>query len=160
MKNNNYYNKKQPRKIGFWDCVLGIACASAAVKITKTAYKAYVKSLDKKIDFTEASNEDAPCDYLLYKADKLADVLKCRRKIAELMDLYGATTEKEILEVMGVAVIENDLVHRVFYDKTKFSIKYKDKKYCLYAQKPEEVADDEFGDAEESEGGVPKSDVE
>ena len=165
----NYYDcncnckKNQPkRKIGFWEFALGVVCASAAVKITRTAYKAYEKSLSKKPDEIKPEDfeEDKPIDYLLYRADKLSDAVKARRKVAELLDLYAAFDEKEFFDIMGIDVIDNDLVRKIFTDRTKFAIRFKDKKYCLYAQAPEEVADDEFGNEEEGKTGIPESDVE
>ena len=150
MRNNNGYfnfngmNRMPQKKVGLWDCVLAGVVAGAGVKIVK--YLADRKAVDDDYDEDKDIAEDehdpnAPVDYLLYSSKSLKDVLKCRRKIAELADLYGCYTEKEILDLMGEKTTE-DLEHKILYDNTKYAIRYKGKKYCLYSQAPVTVFDD------------------
>ncbi|MBP5594225.1 MAG: hypothetical protein J6Y02_02495 [Pseudobutyrivibrio sp.] len=150
MRNNGYFpnfnmNHRMPqRKIGLWDCVLAGVAAGAAVKIVRTIAnrKDVNDDYDDDRDISEEEYDpNAPIDYLLYSSDSIKDVLKCRRKIAELADLYGCYTEKEILDLMGEKTSE-DLEHKVLYDSTKYAIRYKNKKYCLYSQAPVTIFDD------------------
>lgn len=163
MKNNQYCKncgKQQKRKIGFWEFCLGAVTASAAVKITKTIVKAYQS---KPIDI-DAKASVKPIDFAIYSSKSLKDIIVCRRKIAELMDLYEAATLDEILDIMGVDIVEGSneevLAHKVFNKDCKFRVAFRDGKYTLYGQAPVEVYDDGFREEAESKSDVQQSDVE
>ncbi|MBR6529139.1 MAG: hypothetical protein IKT62_03790 [Firmicutes bacterium] len=142
---NNGMNHMPQRKIGFWDvCLAGVAGA-AAVKIVRTLAnrKEVNDNYDDKEDYEGEYDPNAPIDYVLYESDKLTNVIKCRRKIAELNDLYGCFTEKEIRELMGEKATD-DLEYQVFDERTKFNIRFKGGKYRLLSQKPYTAFDDEL----------------
>ena len=134
-------NCRRPvRKLGFWEFCLGCVGIGAAVKITRMI-------VDKNFVIDEAAEGAKACIYKLYESDKLSQVVKARKKTVEFLDLFDAFTEKELLESMGVAVLENEEVNKIFDTTSKFTVKRtKEGKYCLYATPPKEVEDDEFGD--------------
>lgn len=164
MKRYEYDNKgnvvNEKRKIGFWEFCLGIVACSAAVKIVKSisSKKTSKKSKDEDEDEEELDEDDLAkskdIDYLVYESKRVVDVIKCRRKIAELMDLYDCCTESEIQEVMGLEPDSEDLEHKVFNAGTKFRVMFKNGKYQLYSQAPELVWDDQIEKEEALNGKI------
>ena len=148
-------NRKNIRKLGFWEfCAIGVV-AGAAVKITRELTK------DKKSDKVDISDEeiekavssDAPCDYVILKEKKLVKAAKAKVKIMELMDLYGCCTEHEILDVLGYEDDEEGLEHKVFDKATKFQVRFEDGEYVLYSQAPRLVMEEaENGESSGDEG--------
>lgn len=149
MLQNNYLKNLKTRKLGFWDYMLGVSLAGAAVKIVKTVVNAkqkvakYANKADKDVDILQ--DPDRPIDYPLYSAERLQDVIRARRKAAELADLYGSYTVDELHEVMG---IEDEFtgMNYVVNGSSKYAIRVNGKTFTLYTQEPLEVADDEFGE--------------
>lgn len=139
--------QRAPKNFGFWDFCAVAAVSSAAVKLGKSIIKAKERK-DKQTEdlgdlFDKASKEDAPKDYKILADEKITTIFKCRKKILELMDLYGCCTEAEILDAMGLEYDDTDNLHKVFDSTTKFTIKHENGKYVLYSQQPREVFEDE-----------------
>lgn len=157
MTTNYLKNIKNGRKLGFWDYMLGISLTGAAVKIVKTVVNAkakatkYASKADKDVDILQ--DPDRPINYPLYSSDRLADVIRARRKAAELADLYGSYTVAEHHEVMG---IEDEFtgINYIVNGDSKYAIRPNGKMFTLYTQEPMEVCDDEFGEEDLAEKTV------
>lgn len=159
--------QRAPKNFGFWDFCAVAAVSSAAVKLGKSIIKAKERKDSRKEkdlgDLLDKAEVDtgAPKNYKILADEKITTILKCRRKIMELMDLYGCCTEAEIFDVMGFKY-EDDNIHRVFDATTKFTVKFEDGKFVLYSQAPKEVfeetcpdevevdEDDDSGDEDEA----------
>ena len=143
---NYYEDQKRPQrrnvKIGFWGYLAIAASAGAAVKITKAILKsrekeAKYRSKDKDIDDEDIDQED-DLSFEVYRGT-FKQVIKARKSVIELMDLYGCCTFAEILDIMNQDYDDN-AINKVFDKSCKFRIRFDDGKYVLMAQPPQEVA--------------------
>lgn len=142
----NYYEErkpqKQPKKVGFWGYLAIAASAGAAVKITKAILKSREKEAkyrgkDKDIDDEDIDQED-DLSFEVYRGT-LRQVLRARKSIIELMDLYDCCSLADIRDVMNMDGDEHD-AYRIFNKDCKFRIRFEDGRYVLISQPPVEVA--------------------
>lgn len=143
----DYYNerRRQPqpkKKIGFWGYCAIAASAGAAVKIAKAILKSREKEAkyrgkDKDIDDEDIDQED-DLSFEVYRGT-LRQVLRARKSILELMDLYGCCSLADIRDVMNMDGDEYD-AYRIFNKDCKFRIRFEDGRYVLISQPPVEVA--------------------
>ena len=153
MPNQKSVKRAQKSNFGFWKfCAVAVG-ASAAVKIGQSIInsKSGKKTEDLGDLFEKTMKEDRPLDYKIMADEKITTIFKCRKKILELMDLYGCCTEAEILDAMGLEYDDADNLHKVFDSTTKFTIKRENGKYALYSQAPQEVFEDECPDEMEAD---------
>ena len=156
----NRQSVTRSRKMGFWGFAAVAVTSAAAVKIIKDM---------KEDEYVRKPSPQRPCDYALFQSTDIREVIKCRRKIMELMDLYGCCDEEEILMVMGYEGEHDDLElsHKIFDSSTKFKVKKEGKMYVLYSQSPREVFEDDSeedtdgqtGDEEIPEGSISEQDM-
>lgn len=141
---NYYEDRRQPKpkkKIGFWGYCAIAASAGAAVKITKAILKsrekeAKYRSKDKDIDDEDIDQED-DLSFEVYRGT-LKQVLRARKSVIELFDLYGCCTLAELRDIMNQE-FEDDDINRVFNKDCKFRIRFEDGRYVLISQPPVDV---------------------
>ncbi len=141
----DYYNeRRQPKpkkKIGFWGYCAIAASAGAAVKITKAILKSREKEAkyrgkDRDIDDEDIDQED-DLSFEVYRGT-LKQVLRARKSVIELFDLYGCCTLAELRDIMNQEFEDND-INRVFNKDCKFRIRFEDGRYVLISQPPVDV---------------------
>ena len=168
----NRQSVTRSRKMGFWGFAAVAVTSAAAVKIIKDMKEEdewYDKFCKDEDEYVRKPSPQRPCDYALFQSTDIREVIKCRRKIMELMDLYECCDEEEILMVMGYEGEHDDLElsHKIFDSSTKFKVKKEGKMYVLYSQSPREVFEDDSeedidgqtGDEEIPEGSISEQDM-
>jgi len=162
----NYYEERrpqrQPKRIGFWGYLAIAASAGAAVKITKAVLKSREKQAKYKSKNQDADDEDIDQEddisFELYRGT-LKQVLRARKSVIELFDLYGCCTLAEFRDVMDQPFEDND-INRVFNKDCKFRIRFEDGRYVLISQPPVDVTPIHAEDIEtvETKGDINEED--